>query len=82
MGLTLERPQTARTAKPLPQPEEVLMAWLMTQPDGSDLTAAVNMEIRRLEGYSGPHPGPNRLKELFIELGRELAVSHISGTLQ
>ena len=82
MGLMFERPQKARTAKPLPQPEEVLMAWLMAQPDGSDLPAAVCAEIRRLDGYRGPHPGPNRLKELFIELGRELAVSHISGRLQ
>lgn len=82
MGLMLERRQTARTTKLLPQPEEVFMAWLIAQPDGSDLPSAVCAEIRRLDGYRGPHPGPRRLRELFIELGRELEVSHISGRPQ
>lgn len=82
MGLMLDTRRATRIAPPLPQPEEILMAWLVAQPEGGDLTAAVGIEIRRLDRYCGPHPGPRRLKDLFIELGRELEVSQISGRPQ
>lgn len=82
MGLMLDTHNATRVAAPLPQPEDILLAWLVAQPEGGDLSAAVGVEILRLERYRGPHPGPGRLKDLFIELGRELEVSQISGRPQ
>ncbi len=49
----------------LPQPEEVFLSWLMMQPDGADLVVAADVELDRLSRYSGPHPGPQKLAELF-----------------
>lgn len=54
------------------QPEEVFLSWLLAQPEGSDLTGAVDAEIARLCGYRGKHPGPLRLLKLFTELRNSL----------
>ena len=75
MGLMLERQHPARIAAPLPQPEEVFLSWLVAQPEGADLAAAADTEIHRLQDYRGAHAGPHQLKELFIELRRELTAS-------
>lgn len=72
MELMLGRQAGQRVAPQLPQPEDILLAWLAAQPEAGDLQAAVEIEIRRLTSYRGPHPGPRRLRQLFVELGREL----------
>lgn len=82
MGLMLERQHPARIAAPLPQPEEVFLSWLVAQPEGADLAAAADTEIHRLEDYLGAHAGPRRLKELFIELRRELTSPPVPRTPQ
>lgn len=65
MGLMFDPPAEPRPLPALPQPEEVFISWLLSLPAGADLTAAVDVEIHRLERYRGAHPGPARLGELF-----------------
>jgi hypothetical protein len=49
----------------LPEPHEVFLAWLASQPDGADLDAAALVELERLSRYRGSHPGPLRLGAMF-----------------
>lgn len=61
-----------RGAHSVPQPEDVFLSWLIAQPRGSDLASSAAREIRRLGAYSGSHPGPKRLGELFEHFVAEL----------
>jgi hypothetical protein len=65
MGLRVEPHVAGHKSAGLPQPEEVFLSWLMAQPEGADLAAAVDVEIGRLGRYAGRHPGPLKLAELF-----------------
>ena len=68
MGLNVEPRHIAGQSPALPQPEDVFLCWLVTQPVGTDLAAAAEVEIARLQRYQGDHPGPRRLVELFEAL--------------
>ena len=68
MGLSAAPQACRRRVSGLAQPEDVFLSWLLAQPPGADLAAAADAEIRRLDRYEGPHPGPRRLVELFETL--------------
>lgn len=72
MGLSLSN-EAATSAKRLPEPEEVFLSWLLSQPAGRDLAVAADMEIERLRHYSGPHDGPKRLGAIFTEFRASLS---------
>lgn len=65
MRLRVEPHVAGHKSAGLPQPEEVFLSWLMTQPEGADLAAAADVEIGRLGRYAGRHPGPRKLAGLF-----------------
>lgn len=67
MGLMFGRQNRSMVPARLPQPEEVFFAWLLAQPAGSDLAAAAQTELSRLERYTGPHEGPQRLSGIFSD---------------
>lgn len=71
MGLMLDH-HANNPAKPLPQPEDVFVAWLLALPRGLDLAAATDAEILRLRRYAGSHQGPARLLDLFKGLRQSL----------
>jgi len=68
----IETPVETPVRENLPRPEDVLMTWLLNQPAGADLVRAVDVELDRLRLYTGRHPGPARLAELFRELRRSI----------
>ena len=61
-----------RSAKVMPEPEQVFLAWLVAQPDDGNLGAAAARQASRLAEYAGGHPGPRRLRQLFLDLAGEL----------
>jgi len=74
MGLShCPKPTAPVTRPPLPEPEDVFLAWLLSQPPGRDLVAAADLEIIRLRGYSGRHEGPKRLGEIFSQFRASLS---------
>lgn len=64
--------QGNRTGASLPPPEQVFLAWLVSQSDTANLVEAAAMEIARLSLYRGEHPGPRQLQRMFGELVDEL----------
>lgn len=72
MGLSLSN-EAASSAKRPPEPEEVFLSWLLSQPAGRDLAAAADVEIERLRQYSGSHEGPKRLGAIFAEFRATLS---------
>ncbi|WAX95484.1 hypothetical protein N7E70_000950 [Aminobacter sp. NyZ550] len=69
MGLTWNRPTIASV---MPEPEQVFLAWLVAQPEGGNLHEAASRQATRLAEYGGRHPGPRRLRQLFLDLAAEL----------
>jgi len=56
----------------MPEPEQVFLAWLVAQPEGGNLCEAASRQAIRLGEYAGAHPGPRRLRQLFLDLAAEL----------
>ena len=50
------------------QPEDVFLAWLLSQPSEIDLAQAARREIARLDRAAPLGAGPKRLRQLMIEL--------------
>lgn len=59
-----------RWPAPQTRPEDVFLAWLLALPDGADTTEAARREIARLDRAAPLAPGPERLRQLMIELAR------------
>ena len=74
MGLSWsDQRAIAATHRPaLPEPEQVFLAWLTAQPQDGNLVAAASRELARLARYTGRHPGPGRLRQMFSVLLDEL----------
>lgn len=73
MGLNIDPRLQGPVRANTPRVEDVLLAWLVSQPPGADLVAALDVELDRLARYDGRHPGPARLAGLFKELRRVIA---------
>ncbi|MER9657690.1 hypothetical protein NKJ26_30325 [Mesorhizobium sp. M0152] len=82
MGLSAEHHVARRPIAGLPQAEDVFVSWLLAQPEGSDLAAAADIDIRRLDRYEGRHPGPQKLAELFREFQRCLSADPVAEETQ
>jgi len=72
MGLMFDTPAQQRPLPALPRPEEVFLSWLMALPEAIDPALAADAEILRLDRYTGPHPGPARLRTLFAAFRESL----------
>ena len=50
------------------RPEDVFLAWLLTLPSGADVAQAARREIARLDRAAPLDAGPERLRQLMMEL--------------
>jgi len=55
-----------RLAEGLASPEEVFLAWLLSLPDGVDITSAATAEIVRIDRVRLRSARGKRLRELFV----------------
>jgi hypothetical protein len=55
-----------RLAEGLASPEEVFLAWLLSLPDGVDITSAATAEIVRIDRVRLRSTRGKRLRELFV----------------
>jgi hypothetical protein len=76
MGLSARAAGTTPVERPLPEPEDVFLSWLISQPADTDLAVAAGAEINRLRQYRGPNEGPKRLIDLFEALRATLTGAH------
>lgn len=51
-----------------PEPEDILIAWLLWLPRDADIAVAATAEIERIDRGKPLSPGPSRLRELLLQL--------------
>src|SRR3546814_4660586 len=59
-----------RPRNDMPRPEDVFLAWLCSLPEGADIAAAARREVARIERRAPLRPELQRLRDLFLEIGR------------
>jgi len=72
MGLSVSGVLESVPAVTLPEPEEIFLHWLISQPNWTEFSAAADLELQRLARYRGSHPGPAKLAALFTTFRAEL----------
>lgn len=60
-----DRLRTGANPSSEPCPEDVFLSWLLSKGSETDLLAATESTLERLEEYRGPHPEPGQLAAIF-----------------